>query len=103
MNAHRIRPDITVVVASRPRSALRTIPPTAPHQRQERDVIREDRRPPVLTCPEPACNAPAAIVDHWSWPSTDGPVEHVKVRCLDGHWYTPTADSVAARQEVTAP
>jgi len=39
-----------------------------------------------ILCPEPACPAMATIIDHWSWPSTKGPVEHVKTRC-------PTATS----------
>jgi hypothetical protein len=43
---------------------------------------------------EPACPAMATILDHWSWPSTDGPVEHVQTRCPNGHVFTPTTDSL---------
>lgn len=39
----------------------------------------------LLACPE--CSAPAEI--EWSdWlPSTDGPIEHVKIRCVQRHWF----------------
>jgi hypothetical protein len=39
----------------------------------------------IVACPEPGCDAAAEIVSRWVWPSTDGPVEHVKVYCLQGH------------------
>jgi hypothetical protein len=42
-----------------------------------------------IPCPEPACPHMATIIDHWSWPSTKGPVEHVKTRCPNGHVFTP--------------
>ena len=32
----------------------------------------------------------------WTWPSTNGPVEHVKTHCPGGHVFTPTTDSGAA-------
>jgi hypothetical protein len=32
----------------------------------------------VIACPDPTCQAPARIVDRWTWGSSDGPVEHVK-------------------------
>jgi hypothetical protein len=47
-----------------------------------------------IPCPEPACPEMAMIIDRWSWPSTKGPVEHVKTRCPNGHLFTPTADSL---------
>jgi hypothetical protein len=50
--------------------------------------------PDVITCPEPACRAPARIVDRWTWGSSDGPVEHVKTGCERGHWFTLTVDSL---------
>jgi hypothetical protein len=50
--------------------------------------------PDVIACPEPACRAPARIVDRWTWGSSDGPVEHVKTGCERGHWFTPTVDSL---------
>jgi hypothetical protein len=39
----------------------------------------------IVVCPEPGCDAAAEIVSRWVWPSTDGPVEHVKTNCLLGH------------------
>ena len=36
-------------------------------------------------CPD--CGRPAEVVDRFVLPSTDGPVEHVKTRCVSGHWF----------------
>jgi hypothetical protein len=47
-----------------------------------------------IPCPEPACPEMATTIDRWSWPSTKGPVEHVKTRCPNGHLFTPTTDSL---------
>jgi hypothetical protein len=47
-----------------------------------------------VSCPEPGCQAIAEIVARWVWPSTDGPVEHVKTHCLCGHWRTPIAETL---------
>ena len=30
-----------------------------------------------IACPDPNCDAPARIIDRWSFGSTSGPVEHV--------------------------
>ena len=53
--------------------------------------------PDPITCPDPACGAPAQAVDRWTWPSTDGPVEHVKTLCDRGHPYTVALDRVAGQ------
>jgi len=50
-------------------------------------------------CPDPGCTAPAEIMDRWSWNSTDGPIEHVRTRCLARHIFTPTADSLVVDAE----
>jgi hypothetical protein len=50
--------------------------------------------PDIIACPDPACGAPARIVDRWTWGSSDGPVEHVKTGCERGHWFTPTVASL---------
>jgi hypothetical protein len=50
--------------------------------------------PDSFPCPDPACTAPAQIVDRWTWGSSDGPVEHVKTGCERGHWFTPTVASL---------
>jgi hypothetical protein len=56
----------------------------------------------IVACPDPACGAPARIVDRWTWGSTHGPVEHVKTGCEPGHWSTPTVDSLDPRPAPTA-
>ena len=43
-------------------------------------------------CPE--CDLPAQIVDRFTLVSTSGPVEHVKIVCLGGHWFTPESREV---------
>ena len=48
----------------------------------------------VVACPDPTCQAPAWVHDRWTWPSTDGPVEHVKTGCEAGHWFTPMTASL---------
>jgi hypothetical protein len=43
----------------------------------------------VVACPE--CGHPATVVDRAVLESTDGPVEHVRVRCPGGHhFFMPT-------------
>ena len=49
----------------------------------------------VVACPDPTCPAPAWVHDRWIWPSTNGPVAHVKTGCEAGHWFTPVAASLA--------
>ena len=38
-------------------------------------------------CPEPGCGMPAEILDRYTLLATDGPVEHVAVRCVDRHQF----------------
>jgi hypothetical protein len=42
----------------------------------------------VIPCPDPVCPAPARVVDRFVLESTDGPVEHVKTHCEQGHGFT---------------
>jgi hypothetical protein len=49
----------------------------------------------VVACPDPTCQAPALVHDRWTWPSTDGPVEHVQTGCEAGHWFTLMAATLA--------
>jgi hypothetical protein len=50
--------------------------------------------PDTIACPDPACRAPARIVDRWTLGSTAGPVEHVKTACERGHWFTPRVEAL---------
>jgi len=36
-------------------------------------------------CPD--CGRTAEVIDRFSLPSTDGPLEHVKTRCITGPWF----------------
>ena len=49
-------------------------------------------------CPE--CGAPAEIVDRFVLPSTDGPVEHVKLWCVTRRWFTLPAENMPATTAV---
>jgi hypothetical protein len=46
----------------------------------------------LIPCPEPTCDAIAEITSRWVLASTDGLVEHLQTRCLDGHVFTPAAE-----------
>jgi hypothetical protein len=47
----------------------------------ERQPLDED----VVRCPE--CDGLATVEWRSSAAGTNGPVEHLKVRCSDGHWF----------------
>ena len=44
----------------------------------------------LVACPE--CGRLAEVVDEFAVSSTDGPVAHVKVRCVERHWFLLPAD-----------
>lgn len=48
----------------------------------------------IVRCPEMGCDAPAEVLETWTFGSTDGPLVHVKTRCLDGHCLTPRREQV---------
>ncbi len=48
----------------------------------------------LTTCPE--CGAPAHIEQRHVLESTDGPIEHAKIRCVTGHWYFLPVAALAA-------
>ncbi len=56
--------------------------------------------PEKIPCPQ--CGAPAQITDRFRLNSTDGPVEHLKTRCVNNHWLTPLAETVETERS-TAP
>ena len=47
----------------------------------------------------PQCGLVAEVVDRDVWPSTDGPVEHVHVRCVDKHRFVLPTASLAPHHE----
>jgi hypothetical protein len=51
--------------------------------------------------PCPQCGAPARITERFWLGSTGGPVEHVKTGCVNHHWLTPLAETLAAVQPDT--
>lgn len=67
----------------------------------------------LTSCPE--CDAPAEITDRTVLASTDGPIEHVKIRCINRHWFllplyaldpvqpVPTRRAMADERHVIAP
>ena len=57
--------------------------------------------PHTIPCPE--CSAPAQITERFWLDSTDGPIEHLKTGCVNHHWLTTLAETLAAADTVTAP
>jgi hypothetical protein len=54
-----------------------------------------------ISCPQ--CRAPAQITERFWLASTDGPVEHLKTGCVNDHWLTPRAETLAGAQPVPIP
>ncbi|HEX2372467.1 MAG TPA: hypothetical protein VHO93_00675 [Actinomycetota bacterium] len=52
--------------------------------------------PELVACPEPGCEVPAGLVERFTLASTDGPVEHVRTWCLEGHGFTQRVDLLAS-------
>jgi len=48
----------------------------------------------TTTCPE--CEAPAEIRGRSVWESTGGPIEHIRVECIQRHWFLISVDTLAA-------
>ena len=44
----------------------------------------------IIACPD--CGAPAEVVPHGTLHSTNGGVEHVRVWCIDRHWFLMPRD-----------
>jgi hypothetical protein len=55
--------------------------------------------PNLIPCPE--CGLPAEVTDWFSLRSTDGPVDHLALGCIDGHHFRMALDRLPA--EVVAP
>lgn len=53
-----------------------------------------------ITCPQ--CGAPAQITERFWLASTAGPADHLKTGCVNHHWLTPPAGTLAgARPDLT--
>jgi hypothetical protein len=55
------------------------------------------------TIPCPQCGASAHISERFWLDSTAGPVEHLKIGCVNNHWLTPLAETIASAQPDLAP
>jgi hypothetical protein len=55
----------------------------------------------TTTCPE--CGAPAEVTDRFVLESTDGPIEHLKLRCAGLHWFLVSTESLARHRTAATP
>jgi hypothetical protein len=39
----------------------------------------------LTTCPHPGCHLPSEVLDRIAIDSTDEPIEHVRLLCINGH------------------
>ena len=53
--------------------------------------------------PCPQCGAPAQITERFHLDSTAGPVEHLRTGCVDNHWLTPLAETLAGARPIPTP
>ena len=51
----------------------------------------------------PQCGLVAEVVDRDVWPSTDGPIEHVHVRCVARHRFVLPAASLERHHTAAGP
>lgn len=58
-------------------------------------------RDTLLDCP--ACGLPAEIVARFTLDGSPLPVEHVKIACVGGHWFTLPVDSLRLPALARAP
>jgi hypothetical protein len=47
-----------------------------------------------MRCPHGDCDARVSVEHRYVLASTDGPIEHIKVRCTVGHWYDASVESL---------
>ena len=64
------------------------------------DAVSGDSLGELTACPE--CSAPAEVTEIVILGSTDGPVDHARVRCVRRHWFFLPAERLA-RAEATEP
>lgn len=54
----------------------------------------------LTSCPE--CGAAADVVWRFCEEGTDGPVEHVKLQCINRHWFLGASAALLARPRRSA-
>jgi hypothetical protein len=54
--------------------------------------LSEGGRPALSLAPCPECGLAAEISDRFSLPSTEGPVDHVVLNCVAGHYFRMASD-----------
>jgi hypothetical protein len=57
----------------------------------------------LTVCPEAGCSSPAEIFDRSALPSTDGPIDHVRIRCLNRHHFLLPAERLISAHPVDMP
>jgi hypothetical protein len=57
----------------------------------------------LTACPEPSCSSPAQIFDRSALQSTDGPIEHVRIRCLNWHNFLLPVEMLTSPHAVDVP
>ena len=55
---------------------------------------------PLLECP--SCGLPAEIIDRFTLDAAPTPVEHIKLVCVNRHWYTLPVDGIACSADPAA-
>ena len=55
---------------------------------------------PLLECP--GCGLPAEITQRFTLDGVPTAVEHVKVVCVAGHWFTPPIDAITRYEHPSA-
>ena len=115
----RTRPTVRVVIAGMDRPQPQGRLPTRLHAKDdlvpkrlpadpssvscssgEGAMSSRDARSPVdqlMDCP--ACGLPAEITDRFTLDGLPAPVEHVRLVCVAGHWFTPPSDSLTGTRE----
>ncbi len=48
----------------------------------------------IVSCPE--CNKQATVLDRSFLTSTDGPIEHLRIQCVDRHHFIMPAERLVA-------
>ncbi|MPZ88164.1 MAG: hypothetical protein GEU81_08840 [Nitriliruptorales bacterium] len=57
--------------------------------------------PPAIALTScPACGSPAEIQSRFVLESTGGPIEHVKVACVQRHWFVMPSDALCWARRV---